>query len=349
MKGRADDSSVLVLVPCCECVKERERDYVKPAESGCACCFARRRRLISTRLRPGPTLFPRSMVDLWSTRMRRASSVSSPSSSRLPSFSYPLPRRRRRFFFVRLLSLSLAAFSLAGLAYWFLYETQLEIALYRRSWITSTIKSTPPLSATCFADTSKRPVHSPSFVDLSPGLPLRYGSDCYQFAGLIPQAPLPGMNTKQHVIFHTYWRNDLGRIGTRQLVMLESLIASQIHSYNRIIIWSNGKLVSKELDSLTARFPGRIEVRIVDIDELRVGTPIEGSDRTKHIYDRRAWLDGDLVRVLVMWNFGGIWVDMDMIVTRDLSVLTEHEWVEQWDCFGSASLTSSPLLERAFD
>jgi hypothetical protein len=272
-----------------------------------------------------------------------AGPLSSPPSPRLPSFSsYPLPRRRRRSLLHRLLPLSLAALFLSALAYWFLYETHIEIALYRRSWISSTIKPTPPLSPTCFADTTSRHpvVHSPTYVDFSPGLAMRHGSDCYHFAGLVPQSPLPGMQTRQqHIAFHTYWRNDLGRLGARELLMLESLIASQIHSSNRIILWSNGPLASEELDGLSDRFPDRIEVRVVDLDTLSAGTPIEGSERLEHIYDGKAWLDGDVVRVLVLWNYGGIWVDMDMIVTRDLSVLTEHEWVEQWDCYGVSSVS----------
>lgn len=57
--------------------------------------------------------------------------------------------------------------------------------------------------------------------------------------------------------------------------------------------------------------------------------------------DRQAWVDGDLVRVLVLYRKGGIWIDFDTILTgRDLRVLGEHEWVTQWDCYGNASFFS---------
>lgn len=52
--------------------------------------------------------------------------------------------------------------------------------------------------------------------------------------------------------------------------------------------------------------------------------------------DKKAWVDGDVVRILVLWAKGGMWIDMDMIMTgRDLRVLTESEWVIQWDCYGT--------------
>ncbi|KAI6116248.1 hypothetical protein F5141DRAFT_655108 [Pisolithus sp. B1] len=49
--------------------------------------------------------------------------------------------------------------------------------------------------------------------------------------------------------------------------------------------------------------------------------------------DARAWVDGDLVRLLILWNHGGMWIDMDTLLTRDLSPLLEHEFVTQWDCY----------------
>jgi len=49
--------------------------------------------------------------------------------------------------------------------------------------------------------------------------------------------------------------------------------------------------------------------------------------------DNLAWVDGDLVRLLVTWAVGGVWVDMDTLLTRDLIPLLEHEFVTQWDCY----------------
>jgi len=82
----------------------------------------------------------------------------------------------------------------------------------------------------------------------------------------------------------------------------------------------------------TRRYPASFQLRIVDIDELARGTALDGSSLL-HTSDTRAWVDGDLVRLLVIWAYGGVWVDMDSLLTRDLSPLLEHEFVTQWDCY----------------
>jgi len=51
------------------------------------------------------------------------------------------------------------------------------------------------------------------------------------------------------------------------------------------------------------------------------------------VQDVKAWVDGDLVRLLLLWNFGGVWVDMDELLTRDLGPLLDYEFVTQWDCY----------------
>jgi hypothetical protein len=71
----------------------------------------------------------------------------------------------------------------------------------------------------------------------------------------------------------------------------------------------------------------------VDIPSLAKGTALESSDLLKK-KDPRAWVDGDLIRLLLLWNYGGLWVDMDFLLTRSLEPLLEHEFVTQWDCHG---------------
>ena len=89
-----------------------------------------------------------------------------------------------------------------------------------------------------------------------------------------------------------------------------------------------------------------IEIRQVDMNALTRGTELEGLLSTIDgggLFDERAWVDGDAVRLLVLWHIGGVWLDMDQILTRDLHPLTESEFVTQWDCYGEPSLL--PLLD----
>src|SRR5207249_5952553 len=41
--------------------------------------------------------------------------------------------------------------------------------------------------------------------------------------------------------------------------------------------------------------------------------------------------DGDLFRVLVLHNYGGVYADMDTVLLRNLGVLLDQEFLYQWD------------------
>ncbi|KZV80065.1 hypothetical protein EXIGLDRAFT_845897 [Exidia glandulosa HHB12029] len=79
-------------------------------------------------------------------------------------------------------------------------------------------------------------------------------------------------------------------------------------------------------------FPDNFEVRVINWNALAQGTALEGSHLLNKS-DDRAWVDGDLLRLLVTWAHGGVWVDTDSLLIRDMSPLLEHELVTQWDCY----------------
>ena len=248
---------------------------------------------------------------------------------------------------------------LQGLVFWWTYEVHIEVQLFSRNWIAKTIIPTPPLSSTCFdPPTVARSLYNttlasaPAFVELHAGMGLPLGDDCFDFASTIPRAPLPGMVLPAHTIFHAYWRADLLPLSQRQVSLLHSLLAMQDRESTSVILWTNSDTTTHLRDSpLLVELhrlygPDRFSVREINKKSLAMGTPMEGSAMLD-MADRRAWLDGDLVRVLVLWAKGGIWVDMDTIMTgRDIRVLGESEWVTQWDCYG-ASCRSPELRARA--
>jgi hypothetical protein len=49
--------------------------------------------------------------------------------------------------------------------------------------------------------------------------------------------------------------------------------------------------------------------------------------------DEKAWFDGDLLRLLVLFKYGGVWIDFDTFLIRDFSPLLHEEFVHEWDCF----------------
>ncbi|KAL0960106.1 hypothetical protein HGRIS_011748 [Hohenbuehelia grisea] len=225
----------------------------------------------------------------------------------------------------------------------FTYEPHIELAFYQRKWIKEEIEHLEPLAG-CF-DSSRvsanynlsEAAYGRTRTEVQAGMPLKMGLDCYDFAGTIQgdpskrsSAPLAADDRTQ---YHTYWRNDLAPFGPRQEWMLKSFFATQDVSTTRLILWSNGDLGHNEiLQNYLRRYPAAFALKIVDIPSLAQGTELQGSPLLKS-KDAKAWVDGDLIRLLLLWNYGGVWVDMDSLLTRDLEPLLEHEFVTQWDCY----------------
>ncbi|KDE03043.1 hypothetical protein MVLG_06433 [Microbotryum lychnidis-dioicae p1A1 Lamole] len=251
-----------------------------------------------------------------------------------------LPSTRRIVSYVFVTALLLLGFL------WRRYQLHIEIQAYRRGWIRRNIDPVPPLSGTCFnpatiaaTDYNTTIAHSPKYVELHAGLSMQVGDDCFAFASTIPRTVVPGMNLPKRTIFHTYWRDDLKPLGARQTDLLDSILAMQDRETSTVILWTNA-LTTERLEThpllcvLLKRYgPIRLIVRSVDKKVLAEGTPMQGHNLLD-LADQKAWLDGDLVRLLVLWAEGGVWVDFDTIMTgRDMRVLGEHEWVTQWDCY----------------
>ncbi|BGP16031.1 hypothetical protein JCM10213_004811 [Rhodosporidiobolus nylandii] len=245
----------------------------------------------------------------------------------------------------RIASYVLGAASIAVVWFFWTHQVHVEVQIFDRGWINKAILPVRPLSSTCFdsshiASTSYNTTlaSSPSYVDVHAGVGMPLGRDCYDFASTLPRHPLPGLVLPSHTIFHTYWRNDLLPLGERQIVLLHSILAMQDRASTSVILWTNAPFPSA-LTSLPILAPllelygERLSVQSVDKRELARGTPMQ-DHKLLEMADKQAWVDGDLVRVLVLYALGGIWVDFDTIMTgRDMRVLGESEWVTQWDCY----------------
>lgn len=169
-----------------------------------------------------------------------------------------------------------------------------------------------------------------------------FGRDCYDFAASLPLHPTPAMIIPHHTLFHTYWRSDLRPLGKRQISLLHSLLATQDRETTSVTLWTDSPTTSYLSTSpllipLLSLYGDRLKIESVAKKTWAMGTAMEGH-KLLDVADDFAWLDGDIVRILVLWAKGGIWVDMDTIMTgRDMRVLGESEWVTQWDCYGQSS------------
>ena len=245
------------------------------------------------------------------------------------------------------------------------FEPHIELAFYDRSFISKHITRVEKLAG-CFDESRvsasynlSKHVYGPKRTDLHAGMPMRIGLDCYDFAGTIKDSEKDKRERRtnlQHVApedktqYHTYWRTDLAPFSPRQEWMLKSFFATQDLSTSRLILWTNGDLSQNAiLQSYVSLYPDSFLVKVVDIPRLARGTALEGNELLEW-RDQKAWVDGDLIRLLLLWTYGGVWVDMDSLLTRDLYPLLEHEFVTQWDCYGMCScrFLSDPLIRLLF-
>ncbi|GAA5857524.1 hypothetical protein JCM8547_009320 [Rhodosporidiobolus lusitaniae] len=256
-----------------------------------------------------------------------------------------IPRLRWTLRSWRTLGYLAGAAALLALLFFPRYQMHVEVQLFKRGWIREAILPVRPLSSTCFnpafiASTSYNLslAEAPSLVDVHAGMGMPLGRDCYDFASTLPRHSLPGMILPERTIFHTYWRNDLLSFGPRQISLLHSILATQDRESTAVVLWTNVDPPTSlhnfaSLRPLLELYGDRLSVRHVDKRHLARGTPMDGH-ALLDMADKQAWVDGDLVRVLVLYALGGIWVDFDTILTgRDLRVLGESEWVTQWDCY----------------
>ncbi|KAK9898894.1 hypothetical protein P389DRAFT_193909 [Cystobasidium minutum MCA 4210] len=226
------------------------------------------------------------------------------------------------------------------------YEIHVEIQFYNKDWIKRSIKPVLPLSGSCFAPSTLAAssynttlVNSPNYLTLNPGISMRFGNDCYHFAKQIPSIPMEGQELPEKTIYHLYWRADLAPLQERQILLLKSIFTTQDMSHASVVLWANDapKLASNPLlYEITSRIPTDLfSVQQANFEELARSTPMAGHPllQSGGSRDSRAWVDGDLARVLLLYNYGGIWIDMDTLILRSMRPLTEQEFVTQWDCY----------------
>ena len=280
---------------------------------------------------------------------------------RAASFSLPFHRRRRASNAGYLAHVKWWAFSKGRKRWTFLtallfalvtlvvlwrraYELQVEFSWFSHRWVKEEFDVIMPLRG-CFDPARISPLYDlekhlkPKYQSLSPGVSLKRGTACYDFSSTVQ--PIPGVEPEQ-LLYHTYWRSDLIPFGERHLATLESFLATQPLSHSKLILWTNGVDTignSTFVKPIVEKWGDNIEVRQVDMTVLTKGTELDGLLNNKDgggLFDARAWVDGDAVRLLVLWHYGGVWMDMDQVLTRDLHPLVEHEFVTQWDCYGKS-------------
>ncbi|KAK2537641.1 hypothetical protein Q9233_002491 [Columba guinea] len=128
--------------------------------------------------------------------------------------------------------------------------------------------------------------------------------------------------------------------------------AARAHPGTRVVVLMKGlakrnvSLPSHWAFSLLSCFPN-VEIRPLDLAELFTGTPLAQWYAQPEHQKGRYYLAhlSDACRITIMWKFGGIYLDTDFIVLKNLKNLTNALGFQSQDVLNGAFLSFKPKHE----
>jgi len=131
---------------------------------------------------------------------------------------------------------------------------------------------------------------------------------------------------KEITEYHMFWNVGLP-FERKQILSIKSYLCTQDLKNTRLNIWSNVDLRSNHF---LLPFLPYINFKIWDpIKEAR-GTELEGRLDVLLVKDDLNYSAGDLFRILVLHNYGGLYVDFDVVFLRDFSPILDQEFMYKW-------------------
>ncbi len=148
----------------------------------------------------------------------------------------------------------------------------------------------------------------------------------------------------EEIIIHFYWRVPK-EFGRKQILPIISTIVTQTQLKPKIWLWSNVDLKTNEYIKPLLPY---IELKIWDpVDEIKTTEFATSGIINSQLDDTLCWLGSDLFRLLCLYKYGGIFMDMDMVLLRDLSPLVENEFLYQWANSGSKASKTALMINGA--
>ncbi len=128
---------------------------------------------------------------------------------------------------------------------------------------------------------------------------------------------------KEKVNFHLYTE-----VRTpKELMVIKSLLATQNLEHCNIILWSDYDIQDNPLIEPYKQY---LDFRVWDPVREAIGTPLEGHYQILMAKDHKHYLQSDMLRILALHKYGGIWADMDIIFLRDFVPLLDQEYMYMW-------------------
>jgi glycosyl transferase-like sugar-binding protein len=148
---------------------------------------------------------------------------------------------------------------------------------------------------------------------------------------------LPDISPEKPLTFHMFWRQrrpgfwrKTRPFGRKQALAVKAFLATQDLACCSLVLWSDDDLSE---NAWVRPFAPYLTFRIYHPEAEARGTALAEHPALYLQRDGRVWRDGDLFRILALHKYGGVYVDMDMVLLRSLGVLLDQEFIYQWDRF----------------
>lgn len=131
----------------------------------------------------------------------------------------------------------------------------------------------------------------------------------------------------------------------KELMVVKSFLATQDLNKSKLILWSDYDVKNNEL---LKPYKDLIEMRVYKPFDEAKGTLLENKREYLTASDEKHYMQSGILRFLMLYKYGGIWADMDMVFLRDFKPILNQDFAYMWgssrdfekanpnsgDCFG---------------
>jgi hypothetical protein len=113
----------------------------------------------------------------------------------------------------------------------------------------------------------------------------------------------------------------------KELLCIESYLSTQNLEKTKLILWSDYDISDNEL---IKPYKDLIDMRVYSFKEESKDTILEGNSELENANDTKHYMKSGILRFLVTYKYGGVWLDMDMVLLRDFKPILDQEWAYMW-------------------
>jgi len=153
---------------------------------------------------------------------------------------------------------------------------------------------------------------------------------CLDFCKQIPDSE------GEPTTFHLFWNPLKVPFGKRHSVTLKAIIATQSKG-SKIIFWSTTNLVENEWAKPLVPY---VDFRVLNLAEEYSKLPLDKKLNTD-FYLSNFYEGSDVIRYILFYNYGGVWLDCDILLLRNLNPFLQQEWGYKWQVSNSVNMAVS--------